>query len=903
MYSEEYVDKLIKRINFLERENSVLKKERHYYNNELLNILPVGVFFCNKKGDITKFNDRFVEIIGSTNDKIKGLNIFNDIKNEGVVSGIRQALETGEGSYSGFYKPITGTIEVYAKGKFRGVRDVDGNIIECVCTMEDVTQDYNYKTNIANIGIEEHTLDQNYKTAFISSPVPIIIHQDGVLKLINDSALEFGNVKKINDAIGESAFRFVHKDSQEEAAKNIKNILAGGKSDVKQYKFQTFDGEPRDVISKSSLFFIDNRPAVLVSFMDITEYKKNEEKLNVIIKGIEASPASIVITDANGDIEYVNPKFCEITGFTENEAIGQNPRVLKSGIYKPEFYEKMWKVITSGESWRAEMLNKKKNGEFFWEYAIISPIKNEKGVISNYIAIKEDITRRKEIESKLIRNEKYFKTLFETAPDGIFEINKEGTIINCNREFANSVNSSKDRIIGTSASVYIKNKDKFKELFAKLKEKGSVESELIQHNSDGSTIVVWRSKVTAIYDKDNNFTGALIYNRDISEIKETEQLLIDAKNRAEESDKLKSAFLSNMSHEIRTPLNAIIGFSKLVSKESVSVDDKFKFTNYINVNSKLLLNLINDIIDISKIEANQLTINKQEFNLNNLFYELELIYNSQIKESKKNIELILKIPSQSVYIYNDELRLKQILINLLSNAIKFTESGSILFGFDMENNKLKISVEDTGIGIHTDKINVVFNRFVRIHNVENKQKGTGLGLAIVKSLVELLNGDIIVKSDLNKGTSFEIFFSDNIVVKDIKDSKNQIDLYEEDIDWSNKTILIAEDDEFNFIVLNELLKEFKINIIRAKNGREAVDLYIQNEKIIDIILMDIQMPKLDGYQATQEILKINTNAKIVAQTAFAMSDEKFDSLDAGCIDFITKPIDIQQLTLLLTNYL
>ena len=903
MYSKEYIDKLIKRINFLERENSVLKKERHYYNNELLSILPVGVFFCNKQGDITKFNDRFVEIIGSTNDKIKGLNIFNDIKNEGVVSGIRQALETGEGDYIGFYKPITGTKEVYAKGKFRGIRDVDGNIIECVCIMEDVTHNYNYRTNITNIGTSKNTLNQNYKTAFLSSPVPIIIHQDGVIKLVNDAVLEFFDVNKIDDVIGESALKFVHKDSIEEAVNNIESVLSGGVSEIKNYKFINFYGEPRDVISKSSLFFIDNRPAVLVSFMDITEYKKNEEKLNVIIKGVESSPASIVVTDVNGDIEYVNPKFCDVTGYSEDEVIGKNTRILKSNTYKPEFYEKMWKVITSGKSWRAEMLNKRKNGELFWEYAIISPIKNEKGIISNYIAIKEDITRRKEIESKLIKNERYFKTLFETAPDGIFEINKEGTIINCNREFANSVNSLKDRIIGTSASVYIKNKDKFKELFAKLKEKGSVESELIQHNSDGSTIVVWRSKVTAIYDKDNNFTGALIYNRDISEIKETEQLLIDAKNRAEESDKLKSAFLSNMSHEIRTPLNAIIGFSKLVSKDNVSVDDKLKFINYININSKLLLNLINDIIDISKIEANQLTINKQEFNLNNLFYELELIYNSQIKESKKNIELILKIPSQAVYIYNDELRLKQILINLLSNAIKFTESGSILFGFDMENNKLRISVEDTGIGIPTDKISFVFNRFVRIQNAEYKLKGTGLGLAIVKSLVGLLNGDIVVKSEINKGTSFEISFSDDIIVKGIKSSESQIEVFEDDIDWSNKTILIAEDDEFNFIVLSELLKEFKINIIHAKDGMEAVDLYIQNEKNIDIVLMDIQMPKVDGYTATKEILKINSNAKIIAQTAFAMSDEKFDSLDAGCIDFVTKPIDMQQLTLLLTNYL
>ena len=902
MYSEKDIKELTEKIKFLESENKSLKNNSNNDNSELLNVLPLGVFYCNKNGDITIFNDKFIEIIGSTKDKIKGLNIFKSIKNEGVVTGIKQALELGEGNFSGFYKPVTGTREVYAKGEFRGIRDIHGNITKCVCTLEDVTEEYNFKTNISNIGIKNKITDQNYKTAFLSSPVPIIIHQDGVLKIINDAALEFGYVKKIDDAIGESAMRFVHKDSHEEAINNIKHILSGGKPAVKKYKFQTFEGEPRDVISKSSLFFIDNKPAVLVSFMDITEYKKNEERLNVIIKGIEASPASIVVTDVDGNIEYVNPKFCEVTGYSEEEAIGQNPRVLRSDTYKPEFYKKMWDVITSGKSWRAEMLNKKKNGELFWEYVIISPIKNEKGIISNYIAIKEDITRRKEIENKLIKNEKYFKTLFETAPDGIFEINKDGTVINCNREFANSVNSSKDRIIGKSASVYIKNSGKYTKLFAKLKQEGSIESELIQSNSDGSTTVVWR-KVTAIYDKDNNFTGALIYNRDISKIKETEKLLINAKNKAEESDKLKSAFLSNMSHEIRTPLNAIIGFSKLVSKESVDINEKIKFTNYINVNSKLLLNLINDIIDISKIEANQLNINKQEFNLTNLFQELELIYNSQLKDNKKDIKLSLSIPNKPIHINTDELRLKQILINLLSNAIKFTEKGEIYFGYNINKDKINLFVKDTGIGIPSDKINLVFNRFVRIHNIEYKQKGTGLGLAIVKSLVNLLDGEISVKSKLNTGTEFKLSFPKNITITDTNNSEKLIDLSDEKIDWSHKTILIAEDDEFNFIVLNELLKEFNINVIHAKDGREAIDLYIKHQNKIDIVLMDIQMPRINGYQATQEILRINNDAKIIAQTAFAMSDEKYDSIDAGCIDFITKPIDIYLLKILLSNYL
>ncbi len=893
---------LLKRIEFLEKENKLLKNSKTKYFENILEKIPFGVFFYDINGNIKWCNNKFFEIIGTTKDKMKGVNVFNDLNNIGIKQGVENSLNSGEGSYLGYYKAVTGKNAMYARGTFIGIRNEIGEIIEGVCVIEDLTEKYNYKTEVEGLSAEFLNANKNNLTIFHNSPIPIVVHQNGKIKLANEAAREFSRQKNDLDFDGQPISNLVHKDFLGKAYKNIENILNGGKSEVQTQKYLRLNGEARDVLSKSGLFFIDNEPAVLVAFVDVTKYKENENKLNIIIKGIETSTASVVITDENGNIEYVNPKFSAVTGFSKEYAIGKTSRIIKSDKYSKIFYEKMWKTILSGESWRGELLNLNKYKKHYWEYAIISPIFNDEGEITNFIAIKEDITERKEIEQKSIKNERYFKTLFETAPDGIFEINNEGIIVNCNKEFANSVGSLKSEIIGSYANKYIVNRDLFKKLFQQLKETGIVESELEQLNFDGTTTIVWR-KVSAIYDKENNFSGALVYNRDITKIKETEKQLIDAKNKAEESDKLKSAFLSNMSHEIRTPLNAIVGFSKLISKGSISFNEKYKYIDYINQNSKLLLNLINDIIDISKIEANQLNIYKTDFMLNDLFKELFSTYLAEISCLNKDIEFVLNIPQEKIFVNTDELRLKQIVINLITNSIKFTEKGKIEIGFKTLNNSINIFVKDTGIGIPEENIESIFYRFERAVNTENKHKGTGLGLAIVKNLLAILGGTISVKSKRNIGSEFIVEFPTNIIVEKSKKTNIQQEYINNNLDWSGKTILVAEDDEFNFLVLNGFLKDFNIDVLYAKNGEEAISIYKKNKEKIDIILMDIQMPKVDGYQAIKEILKINIEAKIIAQTAFAMSDEKNDSINAGCIDFITKPIDADLLKLLLQNYL
>jgi PAS domain S-box-containing protein len=367
--------------------------------------------------------------------------------------------------------------------------------------------------------------------------------------------------------------------------------------------------------------------------------------------------------------------------------------------------------------------------------------------------------------------------------------------------------------------------------------------------------------------------------------------------KAQTADKLKSSFLANMSHEIRTPMNSIIGFSNLLSSEEIPENQKTEFATYIKSSGELLLKLIDDIIDIAKIEAGEIKIDKKECNILNMFRELQHTFKEIInKSAKKHLRIIFNPPdSDELIIKTDPFRLKQILSNLINNAIKFTDAGYIEFGYKINNEKtIEFFVKDTGIGLTRDEISIIFERFKRTVSSEEKNiVGTGLGLAISKNLVELLGGDMWVDSHPGLGTTF--YFT--LPYLKITRAKEQF-AYDEDIfqdyKWENKTILVVEDDNNSFSLIKETLKKTKAKIIRAKNGEIAIDICKSNIDI-DIVLMDIQLPKMNGYDATREIKKFRKSLPVIAQTAFAMAGDKEKSILAGCDDYISKPISISKL--------
>jgi signal transduction histidine kinase len=375
--------------------------------------------------------------------------------------------------------------------------------------------------------------------------------------------------------------------------------------------------------------------------------------------------------------------------------------------------------------------------------------------------------------------------------------------------------------------------------------------------------------------------------------------LVKAKNKAEESDSLKSSFLANMSHEIRTPLNAILGFTSLICEKSISDAERSDFNMIIQNNSDILLDLINDILDISIIESNQMKLELGPTQLENVIYDLVEVFNMLIKRSDsidgKSVTLKVNIQKEifNTQIITDKRRLEQVLSNLINNALKFTSKGYIEIGCSkLRNSKmLEFYVKDTGIGIKEENLQLIFERFRKIEeNGIQLYRGTGLGLTISSQLVKLLGGTMRVTSKIGEGSVFYFtipVLESNEPVAPPKLNKEVIGILP---DLSNYTVLVAEDDISNFFYIERLLIKTHVNVIHAENGIQVLKI-IQNHPEINLVLMDIKMPEMDGIEALHEIRKMNIQIPVIAQTAYTLADEVTKLKAEGFDEYISKPIN------------
>ena len=376
---------------------------------------------------------------------------------------------------------------------------------------------------------------------------------------------------------------------------------------------------------------------------------------------------------------------------------------------------------------------------------------------------------------------------------------------------------------------------------------------------------------------------------EIKVIERTKEL-IKAKEKAEESDRLKSAFLANMSHEIRTPMNGILGFAELLKEPSLSGEEQQKYIKIIQKSGDRMLNIINDIICISKIESGLMELNLSETNIKD---QTDYIYTFFKPETdQKGIQFILKdnLPDKTITFKTDKEKVYAILSNLVKNAIKFTDNGSIEFGYSNKDNYLEFYVKDTGVGIPIERQEAIFERFIQA-DIEDKRafQGAGLGLSISKAYAEMLNGKIWVESQAGKGSTF-YFTLPYSKIDEIKANNNNNNTIESNINLKNLKILIVEDDEVSEMIISLMINNYCKEILIARNGIEAIDTF-KNNLDIDLILMDMKMPIMSGYEATSKIRELNKDVVIIAQTAFTLLGDKEKAIEAGCNDYISKPIN------------
>ncbi|MDT8445656.1 MAG: response regulator [bacterium] len=549
----------------------------------------------------------------------------------------------------------------------------------------------------------------------------------------------------------------------------IKWIQRAPKGELIELQVMGKSAKPLDLELSSKQIQYNGEPRLLLTLHDISHRKASQDRLRKLSQAVEQSPASILITDLAGHIEYINPRFTELTGYSAQDILGKNPRILRSGQTPPEVYRELWRHLKAGQPWTGELINRRKNGETYVELTHLSPIFNEANQVTHYLGIKQDITDRKQAEEALI----------------------EATI------------------------------------------------------------------------------------------------------EANQANQAKSEFLANMSHEIRTPMNAILGFSEIL-QELVEDPQQSEFLGNIRSSGEALLTLINDILDLSKVEAGKLKLEYRPTDLKGLLEEMGPIFAKKLGE--KDLLFHLEIdPQLPPALALDESRIRQILLNLIGNAVKFTHQGRIHLKAIQEARRgqsldLLLVVEDTGIGIAPESQQIVFGAFEQVPGQGSQVGGTGLGLAITKRLVEMMGGQIDLSSQLGQGSCF------NVHLRGVEITEAPPSVVEETAEasftlegFAPARLLVVDDIEINRKLLIKYLKAAPFEVYEACNGAEAVDQ--ATTMLPDLILMDMKMPVLDGFEATARLKSQPATAKIpvIAVTAAVMKDERVRIL-ALCDDMLSKPL-------------
>ncbi|MBL7112275.1 MAG: response regulator [Bacteroidales bacterium] len=521
--------------------------------------------------------------------------------------------------------------------------------------------------------------------------------------------------------------------------------------------------------------------------------------------------------------------------------------------------------------------------------------------------LQDQIHERELVESGIRESEKKYRLLVENALVGVFSVDTSGEILLINEALCRALEYNSSGIINKRGfGSLFQDREAFDSLVQKLGTSGQVKNfEVKMVTASGGE----RWMILNAVLKNKTVSGMImdISGRKLTEEKELkyQEELREARDRAEESDHLKSTFLSNMSHEIRTPMNAIIGFSSLLSNISLTPEKKSEFIVRISKNCYELLNLVENILDLAKIEAGQVIMHEKRCPVNKLLEDVYTKFSAELSTREKNqisFKLVPGPKGTDLTVISDPLRIYQVLSRLLDNAFKFTEKGTVELGYTILNKYIQFHVKDTGVGLTDEQKRYVFERFRKAEETKTKlYSGAGLGLSICKKLVELMGGETRVESEPGRGSEFYFTIpmkiagaSETIAEEKLPDTEQK--------SLSDRKILVAEDNLFNFKLIEALLVGTGTEIIWAKDGMEAVEFF-KSGKHADLVLMDMRMPVMDGITATREIRKINKKIPVLAVSAYTMDEVKEKAIEAGCNDFLSKPVNSAGLVEMMKRYI
>ncbi|MDE5419652.1 PAS domain S-box protein [Labilibaculum sp. DW002] len=640
------------------------------------------------------------------------------------------------------------------------------------------------------------------------------------------------------------------------------------------------------------------------------ELKKREAFLNSVI---DQNPYAMWISDNKGNLLRTNKAYCDLLVLTtenliENYNILEDKTVKEQGVLdhvKAVFQKGKIAHFNLRYNSKTKKNSKRKNNIGLFLEVTIAPITNSKGKVTNAIVICNNITEQKQVEHKFLESEENLLDAQKMSHLGYWKW--DVTTGNCewNAETYKIFHLDPDEFTPQLDSImklspWPEDNARDQEIIQRAidkKEQGFFEQRFLR--PDGST-GFYSSTFRGIWNDQGELITMVGTILDITEQKKIEQELRKAKEKAEESDTLKTAFLANMSHEIRTPMNGILGFADLLKSPELTSDQQQKYIDIIEQSGNRMLSIIHDLIDISKIETDQVEIIKEKTELNQIMDNLHSFFKPEA--DKKELELYQSAPltEEECIIETDKTKLSQILTNLIGNAIKFTSTGQIKFGYTKENDNLLFYVKDTGEGVPFEMQDIIFERFRQADTAPSKVvEGTGLGLPISKAFVEKMGGTIWLESIKGKGSSF-YFRLPYIKPKNKVQLPNIKHNFAENMQ-KDLTVLVAEDDEISFQYLKELLSQANINVLHAPNGVEVIKLCKLHDDI-NLILMDIKMPILNGLEATEQVKKINAKLPVIAQSAYVSIKDKIKAKEAGCDAYVEKPIDKDDLFSLIEKY-